>query len=97
MNLFHPYGFLSKLKATYTKQTGTFQPTTGEAGTFVSGEDDFWIVDVLIGYRLPKRWGIITIEAKNLFDKSFKFQETDPVRPLIQPERSIFAKFTLAL
>jgi tetratricopeptide (TPR) repeat protein len=96
INLFHPSGFITKLRATYIDQEGTFQPSTAELGTFVSGEDEFWIADALIGYRLPRRYGLITIEAKNLFNKSFKFQDTDPVRPLIQPERSIFAKFTLA-
>lgn len=60
------------------------------------GDDRFWVVDAAIGYRLPKRWGLITLEARNLFDARFKFQDRDPANPLIYPERLIFARITLA-
>jgi len=65
-------------------------------GGVVSGDDQFWVFDASIGYRLPKRWGLITIEAKNLFNEEFNFQDTDPANPRIYPERLILAKFTLA-
>lgn len=60
------------------------------------GDDQFWVVDASLGYRLPKRWGIIEIEAKNLLDEEFKFQDTDPSNPEIFPERLILVKLTLA-
>jgi outer membrane receptor protein involved in Fe transport len=55
-----------------------------------------WYVDASIGYRLPKRYGKVTIEARNLFDKNFRFQDTDPSNPKIYPEYLILVKFTLA-
>jgi tetratricopeptide (TPR) repeat protein len=94
ISLYLPSGVSVKLKATYRDQEGNFEPSFA---TPFSDSDHFWIVDASIGYRLPRRLGIITIGAKNLFDKSFKYQDTDPVRPEIQPGRLIFAKFTLAL
>jgi hypothetical protein len=54
-------------------------------------------VDAGISYRLPKRYGIFTIGATNLFDRKFKYQETDIRNPTIQPDRVIFGKITLAL
>jgi len=54
------------------------------------------VADATIRYRLPKRYGILSIEAKNLFDESFKFQDADPANPRIYPERLILGKITLA-
>jgi outer membrane receptor protein involved in Fe transport len=92
IGFFHPLGFSAWLKATYIDQDGEF----GISERIVPGDDQFWIVDAAIGYRLPKRWGLITIEARNLFDQGFKFQDTAPENPVISPERWVFARFTLA-
>ena len=63
---------------------------------FRSGNDQFWVIDAAISYRLPKRHGFITVGANNLFDESFKYYDTDIVNPTIQPDRMIFGKVTLA-
>jgi tetratricopeptide (TPR) repeat protein len=96
INFYHPSGFSAQLKATYINQEGKYQPLGVSPDTFISGEDQFCIVDASISYRLPKRYGLITVGVKNLFNKSFKFQDTDPVSPSIQPKRLVFGKFTLA-
>jgi tetratricopeptide (TPR) repeat protein len=96
INFYHPSGFSAQLKATYINQEGKFQPQFAFLNTFTPGEDQFCIVDASISYRLPKRYGLITVGVKNLFNKSFKFQDTDPVSPSIQPKRLVFGKFTLA-
>jgi Tfp pilus assembly protein PilF len=100
ISFFHPSGFIAKIKPTYIAQDGNFQagfePPDFIRPIIKRKKDQFWIVDASIGYRLPKRLGIITIEAKNLFDKSFKFQDTDPENPSMQPMRLVLAKFTLA-
>ena len=48
-----------------------------------------------VGYRLPKRFGLITLLAKNIFDTQFKYQETDLVRPSFVPDRRILLRFSL--
>ncbi len=96
INFYHPSGFSAQLKATYINQEGKYQPLGVSPDTFIPGEDQFCIVDASISYRLPKRYGLITVGVKNLFNKSFKFQDTDPVSPSIQPKRLVFGKFTLA-
>jgi len=93
IGFFHPCGFSAQLKTTYVDQEGKFgDPYSG----FLLGDDQFWVVDAGISYRLPKRLGLITVEAKNLFDETFNFQDTDPANPWVVPERVISAKCTLA-
>ncbi len=97
ISFFHPTGFSANIKATYTNQKGTFQPQGSPPHSFLHGSDDFWVVDSSLSYRLPKRLGIISVTAKNLFDKSFKYQDTDPVSPVIQPKRAVFIKCIISL
>ena len=65
---------------------------------FVPADDDdqFWIVDAGLGYRLPKRRGFLSAGIKNLLDESFKFQDTNPVSPTFYPERLYFGRVTLS-
>ena len=97
MTFSHPSGFSVKFKTIYIDQEGKFKPQTAPVGVVVSGADNFWIVDASISYRLPKRMGIITIDARNLFDQFFNYYDIDLANPSIQPKRSVFARFTLAL
>jgi tetratricopeptide (TPR) repeat protein len=96
INFFHPSGFSVRIKATYLNQEGKFAaPAFDPSNPFMSGDDHFWLFDAAIRYRLPKRFGFITLGGSNLFDKEFKFQELDPATPTIQHGRMIFARLTL--
>ncbi len=95
VRFFHPSGLSASLKSAYFHQEGDFLRRGGV--DFESGKDDFWVVDAALSYRLPKRYGFITVGATNLFDQSFRFQETDVANPTIQPDRVFFARITLAL
>ena len=98
INYFHPNGLIGKLKATFIDQKGDFTSGPG----FIAGapteekSDDFWLVDAAVGYRLPKRRGIVSVGVTNLFDESFNFVDTDPFNPRVYPERLVFGRFTLA-
>lgn len=61
-----------------------------------AGSDHFTVVDASISYRLPKRFGLISLDARNILDKSFMFQDTDPAYPRIQPGRLVLLKFSLS-
>ncbi len=93
VNFHFPNGFYARLKATYYDQDGVFLDTS----TFglESGSDQFWLADAAVGYRLPKRRGVISVESRNIFDKEFQFQDDVLRYPSIQPERSVFARLTL--
>lgn len=92
VHLFLPRNFSVGTKVTYVNQEGKF----GQNPAVASGEDSFWVMDATLLYRLPNRWGTISIEGKNLLDANFKFQDTDSARPSIFPELQVLAKFSLA-
>jgi tetratricopeptide (TPR) repeat protein len=99
INVFHPRGFIARLRTTYLDQEGDFVNTVVVGGNRVTisvpGTDQFWVVDASVGYRLPKRLGLLTLEARNLLDQQFKFQDIDPATPQVHPTRLIFGRFTL--
>ncbi|MFO7965153.1 MAG: tetratricopeptide repeat protein [Desulfobacterales bacterium] len=95
INVFHPCGFIARFEAAYTDQDGNFLPQGSMPGMFVAGDDQFWVMDASLGYRLPRRLGLISIEGKNIFDESFKYYDTDPMKPIVQPDRLILLKASL--
>jgi tetratricopeptide (TPR) repeat protein len=95
MSLFDPSGLSASLTPTYWNQDGTFEGFFDHT-VVRSGRDDFWTVDAAISYRLPKRYGFISVGATNLLDEEFNFFEVDFENPTIQPTRTIFARVTLA-
>jgi outer membrane receptor protein involved in Fe transport len=95
IGFFHPSGLSASLKTTYFNQDGS--EFISQSLERLSGRDDFWLVDMAINYRLPKRYGFITVGATNLFDQKFKFFDLDDDNPSITPDRMFFARVTLAL
>jgi len=96
INFFHPSGVSSMLTVTYLNQSGDFGGFTA-ADPIRHGSDDFWTVDAAINYRLPKRYGFITVGVTNLFDEKFKFFDNDLNNASIQPDRMFFSRITMAL
>jgi len=95
VSFFHPSGLGASLTATYWKQEGQFEQLL--VPEFLSGRSSFWLVDAAFTYRLPKRYGFVSIGATNLFDENFEYYEVDFDNPTIQPKRALFAKVTLAV
>jgi tetratricopeptide (TPR) repeat protein len=93
VSFFHPLGISTTVTATYWNQYGRFNRFSGAVE---AGDDQFWTVDAVIGYRLPRRYGFISLGVANLFDQDFKFFDRDVQNPTIQPTRTIFGKVTLA-
>lgn len=89
---FSPSGWTLKFRGTYLDQDGSFQAGLVQ----VEGDDQFWVADASIGYRLPKRRGIVSLEAKNVLDEQFQFQDTDPKSPIVQPERIVLLRVSLS-
>jgi tetratricopeptide (TPR) repeat protein len=98
INFYHPSGLSAMLKGTYVYQKGSFERQSPTAnGVYIDGDDHFWLFDAAINYRLPKRYGFITVGVRNLFDQKFKYYDTDWQNPAIQPDRFFYGKITLAL
>ena len=96
IGFFHPSGLSTSLTTTYWDQDGMFADFLDPTLPGRSGRDAFWTVDAAISYRLPKRYGFISVGATNLFDEEFNFFEVDFDNPTIQPTRAVFARVTLA-
>jgi hypothetical protein len=94
---FNPNGLFADLGVSYVHQDVDQAPTS----TKNDGHEDVALLDAAVGYRLPKRYGIISLEGRNLLDQNFSYQDlnfvTSEVRasPLI-PERTVLARFTLS-
>ena len=82
------------MTATYWKQNGNFGEVTSG---FQQGSENFWTTDVALSYRLPRRYGFVSVGATNLFNKKFRFFDVDADNPTIQSKRMAFVKLTLAL
>lgn len=93
VHFFHPCGFNATAAASYIDQEGEFgQFDSG----FVAGSDQFWVVDLALRYRLPKRYGVVSLAVKNLFDEQFMYLDTDPANPRFLPEQQIIGSLTVA-
>jgi tetratricopeptide (TPR) repeat protein len=98
VNYFHPLGYFTRLRTTYIDQQGEFTSGPGLATNAPTTDknDQFWLVDASVGYRLPKRYGFISAGVSNLFDEKFNFVDTDPFNPQIIPDRFFFTRLTLS-
>jgi Flp pilus assembly protein TadD len=96
---FHPAGWFAKTRGRYVWQD--IESYVDAAGTTAEDNEEFFLLDAAIGYRLPKRHGMLTLIATNLLDKEFRFYDLLlPARrirsPEMQPERQVMLKMTIA-
>ena len=98
VSYFHPIGLFTRLRTTYIDQEGEFTSGPGFLSNVPTTDknDQFWLVDASVGYRLPKRYGFISAGVSNLFDEKFNFVDTDPFNPQIIPDRFFFTRLTLS-
>jgi outer membrane receptor protein involved in Fe transport len=99
---FDPSGFFSGIGLVYVNQRIQYlDPQSFTPSPMPMESDDFTLVNANLGYRLPKRWGIIALQVNNLFDRDFRYQDYsfrvgDPgVNPLYTPERTLFGRLVL--
>lgn len=92
---FHPLGLSASLRTTVVDQRGAFlDQSVPPPFPLVEDQESFHVVDASISYRLPGRRGIVSLQIGNLFDETFRFQDTDTENPGLLPERTVLLKFT---
>ena len=79
------------LTATHVSQDGLFL----KQGVFQPAESSFWVADVSASYQLPRRMGVVSLEVRNLFNKSYLFQETDILKPTLARQRFAFLRISI--
>jgi tetratricopeptide (TPR) repeat protein len=94
---FHPSGGFGRLVSTYVSQD-----VVRSRSPDVTVADDFALVDMAMGYRLPKRYGILSVEINNLLNRGFNYMDVasrssqEVVSPLFLPDRSVVFRITLS-
>jgi tetratricopeptide (TPR) repeat protein len=66
---FSPSGFFAAVAGTYIDQ----DVDRSSLSTAAEGDDSFYLVDASVGYRFPKRRGIVSLGVSNLFDEDFEY------------------------
>jgi tetratricopeptide (TPR) repeat protein len=92
--VFLPGGFTPRAQLSYIDQHRLTPDMM--SGEMARQSDNFWILDVGLGYRLPKRNGTLALELRNLTDRQFEYEELDPLQPVACRERTVLVKLTLS-
>ena len=103
---FDPSGFFAGVLVTHVNQevvrTATAKLDVPFLG-FSDGREDFTVIDASVGWRFPKRLGIVTLTVKNLFDERFRYQDDNfrefrldlPSTSPYVPERQVVGQVTI--
>jgi Tfp pilus assembly protein PilF len=87
VRLYLPGGFFAGAVGTHYDQTvDQFDDLLSTTRTTI--DSTFWIVDVLAGYKFPKRYGSVILQAKNVGDREFPFYD-HAVEETIAPARTV--------
>ena len=87
VRFFLPMGFFAHVRASYYDQEADqFDPFVTPPEFTI--ESDFWIGDVTVGYRLPKRWGSVALSVYNLSDREFDFYRSS-LEEDVAPARTV--------
>jgi outer membrane receptor protein involved in Fe transport len=99
LRYFAANGWTAALRASIVHQEGEFAVMPSPMSPvmqFAPGEDSFSIVDLSVGYRLPKRRGVLSLNVDNLLDEDLRFQDIDAENPSFAPERMAYLRFTFS-
>jgi Tfp pilus assembly protein PilF len=96
--LFFPNGLFGEMTTTSVWQSVERQPSS----VAPVGRDDFTVVDLTVGYRLPRRKGTVSLDVRNLFDTDFFYQDdnfrsTETRLAPYLPTRRVFLRALLTL
>jgi tetratricopeptide (TPR) repeat protein len=93
LKVFNANGLTFGVSTAYVRQRGDFSVDVGFPE--FSKKDNAWVTDIYLDYRLPQRLGILSIGAKNVFDKEINLVDTDPAFPLVPSRRLVYARARL--
>ena len=95
---FHPSGFFAGLGGIFVYQ----EVDNIVESNLIKDKDDFFLLDAKMGYRFPRRYGSVSIDAKNLFNTKFNYEDSSgqtkksEENPRFIPEFTVFLNLTLA-
>ena len=86
-------GMFALLRMSFVQETGHFLDSMG---TIFGGRESFAVMDAGVGWRIPGRAIVGTLQVKNLFNSGFRFQDSDPTNPAIVPHRLVLGRVTFS-
>ena len=88
-----PSGFFAGIAGTrYDQQVDTFDDFQSSSRNSLNTK--FWIEDLVVGYKFPKRYGSVSLQARNLADREFDFYERT-IQDSVIPARTVSLRVTL--
>ncbi len=89
-----PSGFFALLGGTFVQESGRFFDYS--AFTPFDGQESFAVVNAGIGWRIPGRAAVVSLQVTNLFNSGFRFQDVDLSNPAFLPHRMILGRITFS-
>jgi len=87
VRFFLPMGFFAHVRGTYYDQAADQIDPVLDPPNFTI-ESDFWIGDLVLGYRLPERWGSVALSVLNFSDQEYAYYRTS-LEESVVPARTI--------
>lgn len=101
LTYFDPSGFFGGATITFVDQTVERSPVV--TPPHVAGKDRFNVVDGVVGYKLGKRYGTVSLAVRNLLNRKFNYQDDsyrefrdEPSTGPYFPSRTVMARFNLS-
>jgi len=80
----------------YTFATATWREQNRKNSFFLAdGRNDFWLIDLGLGYRIPKRQGNLELKFANILDRDFSFDQSAGFEEFVAPEIAAILTFSL--
>ena len=74
LRMVEPSGWAATVKATYVHQRARYQDSSR---ALVDGSERFVVTDLSLAYQLRSHATTLSLDARNLFDRRFRYQEID--------------------
>jgi hypothetical protein len=98
LRYFAPTGFFGGVTGTYVDQEVERSVTATQG----QGADQFFVLDLAVGYRLPRRAGVVSLVVNNALDERFNYQDDsyrefrdEPSTGPYLPERTVMGRVIL--
>jgi len=92
LRLFGPATWSAMMQATYVNQKARHATPSFD---FIEGGDRFVVLDLNLAYHLPNRAGTVSLDARNLADRRFRYQEIDVFSsPRVSPGRLVLLRMS---
>ncbi|HNH51988.1 MAG TPA: FecR domain-containing protein [Nitrosomonas sp.] len=105
ISYFDPSGLFAGMTTTFVLQdiersAANLPEDQRNSAKLNAGMDSFFLWDTVLGFRMPNRRGVLSLEGRNLLDQDFlyrsiNFQQSEAIASRFIPSRTIFLRLTL--